>query len=113
MNALRATIAALLAACALPALAQTFVATVPGAAGTAIAINPFTHRAYLADKAGNRVVVLDGTRGTSVEASIPVGRAPRWIAINSPFNLVYASNDGDGTLSISDLVRVADSLRPV
>ena len=81
--------------------AQTIVAT--AAAGTeprAVAVNPNTGRAYVANEFSNDVTVLDASG--HVLSRVPVGKRPQYIAVNSRTNKVYVSNAQDATLSVID-----------
>jgi hypothetical protein len=71
------------------------VATIPEAAGEALAVNGNGMEAFVANESMNRVAVIDQTRHVTFVA---VGRGPRYIA-SSGFRF-YTSNAGDNTVSV-------------
>src|SRR4051812_26509735 len=67
--------------------------------GTAVAVNPASHRGYIADESRSGIAVVEGT---AVIATIPLALTPTAIGVNAPFNLIYAVNRDNGVLSIID-----------
>ena len=93
-------VVAVLAALPPGARAQSIVASLPEAAGTAIAVNPATNRIYVA--ADPAVVkVVDGDSHALV-ATIPVQRGPAYIAVNRVTNRIFVANTRDQSLSVID-----------
>ena len=86
----------LLSAVAPAAFAQT---PIPGVAGSALALNPSTHRLFVANDTMDRVQAVDGL---GVVGYANTGHVPHWIAMNVPLNRVYLGADGDGTLTVVD-----------
>jgi YVTN family beta-propeller protein len=82
------------------ATAQSVLATVPAAAGEALAVNPFTNKIYVVNAAGNRVTVVDGV--THATTSVAVGRNPQFIAVNTATNKIFVSNTADASLTMID-----------
>jgi DNA-binding beta-propeller fold protein YncE len=101
MRALRARLViaglAIFACVAQLAIAESIRRTVPAAGGEAIAVNGSTMIAYVTNAAANRVAVVDQTGATTF---VPVGRTPRYIAVDAPNSTVYVSNTGDASLSV-------------
>jgi DNA-binding beta-propeller fold protein YncE len=92
-------VAAFLAAS--PAAAENIVRTVPEVSGEAIAVNANAMRLYVANSAANRVTAYDANTPPPGDIrNVPVGRNPRYIAVD-PINLkVYVSNTGDASLTV-------------
>jgi YVTN family beta-propeller protein len=67
----------------------------------AIAVNPRTHMAYVANYADDTVSVLDGASGR-VRATIPVGRHPQSVAVDPKRNRVYVANVHGNNVSVID-----------
>ncbi len=66
----------------------------------ALAVNPVTHRIYVATSGG--VSVIDGASNTVI-ADIPVSTSPQGIAVNPATNRVYLVVDGsDRSLNVID-----------
>ena len=78
---------------------QSLIGSVPVGRGNVVAVNPSTHRAYIADETRGGIAVVDGV---AIVATIQLARTPAALAVNAPFNLVYAVNNDDGVLSIID-----------
>jgi YVTN family beta-propeller protein len=57
--------------------------------------------AYITESGGSTVAVVD-TATNGVVATIPVGRAPRGVAINIQGTRAYVANSGDGSVSVID-----------
>ncbi len=57
--------------------------------------------AYIANKAGNTVSVVD-TASNAVTATIPVGQSPYGVAVNSIGGRAYVSNQNSKTISVID-----------
>jgi YVTN family beta-propeller protein len=114
MTHIRALLASILAACLLQAagaaLAQGIVATVP-VAGQALAVNPVTHRIYVANSAANTVTVVDGN--THATTTVPVGRNPQFIAVSTIANKIYVSNTADASLTILDGTSLTQVTLPI
>jgi YVTN family beta-propeller protein len=102
--------AAALAVLAVP-LAVTALTAIPAAAATtgpyanaatigvgynpdAVAVNPSTHKAYVANSGGNTVSVINGA---SVIATIGVGHDPDAVAVDPSTDTVYVVNRNDLT----------------
>ncbi|ROR92352.1 YncE family protein [Nocardioides aurantiacus] len=64
-----------------------------------VAVDPTTHRAFVANSGSDTVSVLDGVTGALV-ATVPVGDYPTAVAVDPTTHAVYVSNLRDGTLSI-------------
>lgn len=82
------------------AIAQSVIATVPAAAGEAVAVNPVTNKIYVANAAGDRVTVVDGV--THATTNVAVGRNPQYVAVNTTTNRIFVSNTADASLTIID-----------
>ena len=67
----------------------------------AIAVNPGTHMAYVANYVDNTVSVINGRSGT-IKATIPVGLHPQSIAIDPKRNRVYVGNVHSDDISVID-----------
>ena len=67
----------------------------------AIAVNPATHMAYVANYVDNTVSVIDGPSGT-IQATIPVGMHPQSIAIDPKMNRAYVGNVHSNNISVID-----------
>lgn len=74
--------------------------TVP-CGGGGIAVNPATHRIYLADAATAEVVVIDGA-SQRLLSRVAVGKGPLRIAVNPVTNTIYVTNRLDGSVSVID-----------
>lgn len=68
-------------------------AVVPTARISDLACNPNTHRIYVSDHAGSRLLVVDGD-AQAVVATIEVGNCPLGLAIDSDTNRVLVSHAG-------------------
>ncbi len=79
------------------------IATIPvGSHPWGIAVNPSTHRIYVANSGAGSVSVIDGLTN-SVIATIPVGYAPLfYVAVNPNTNRIYAAANGSGSLAVID-----------
>lgn len=86
-----------------------FAPTTPAGLGTlGVAANPNTRTIYVANFVDNTVSVIDGSvcnKGYTAGCNqtwptISVGNTPRFIGINKATSTIYASNAGDGTLSL-------------
>jgi YVTN family beta-propeller protein len=71
----------------------------------AIAVNPKTHMAYVANYADNTVSVIDGANGT-VRGTIPVGSHPQSVAVDPNRNRVYVGNVQGDNVSVIDASRM-------
>ncbi len=110
---------AALAVCAPIALAPTtqaaprgmlphrVLATVPvGYRPYGVAVNPITHKVYVANSASNSVSVIDGLTNAEV-AAIPVGPLPYyWLGVSTARNQVYVVDNAgglsEGSLTVID-----------
>ncbi|MBA3832589.1 MAG: YncE family protein [Chthoniobacterales bacterium] len=81
-----------------------------GAAPVGIAANPDTKTVYVANQIDNNVSVIDTSVCNKQHPNdcnqtwpaIPVGNAPRSLAINRVTDTIYVPNLGDGTVSVID-----------
>ena len=90
----------------LPTTAQSILATV--AAGNephAVAVDPVTGRAFVANEFSNDVTVIEP--GTRAAKSVAVGKRPQYIAVNSRTHKVYVSNSQDASISVIDASTLA------
>ena len=82
----------------------TKVASFTDPTGTsAVAVNPATHKVYVTNDsttAGVLSVVDDSTN--LVTATVPVGKSPDGVAVDTSTNVIYVSNRLDNTVSIID-----------
>jgi len=70
---------------------------------SAVAANPATHMVYVANNsltAGVLTVVDDSTN--LVTATVPVGKSPAGVAVDTSANVIYVSNSADNTVSVID-----------
>jgi len=83
--------------------AAEVIATIPvGNHPWGIAVNPSTHRIYVANAYGSTVSVIDGLTN-KVIATIPVGQGPVfYVAVNPTTNRIYAAANGSGSLAVID-----------
>ena len=83
------------------AFAQTPGTVVPaGNEPKAVAVDPSTGRAFVANEFSNDVTVIDpGTRATK---TVAVGKRPQYIAVNPRTHKVYVSNSQDASISVID-----------
>src|SRR5580704_14632364 len=97
----------LLAATALPATAQTLLATVPvGQVPGYLIFNPVTNKIYVENICGTdpscsspgSITVIDGV--TNHTTNIPVGNNPQFMVMNNATNKLYVTNRADGTVTI-------------
>ena len=80
-----------------PAGAAPHPVTVPvGNSPFAVAVDPTTHLAYVANTGDNTVSEI---KGTSVVATVSVGEAPVGVAVDPTSHLVYVANNEDGTVT--------------
>ncbi len=82
---------------------QTVVATVPvqsSPVGVAMAFTSSETFAYVTNEASDSVSVIAVGSSPSVVQTIPVGAAPRWVAVTPNSSLAYVSNSGSGTISV-------------
>jgi YVTN family beta-propeller protein len=83
-----------------PSASSIGTGSAPGTSG--IAVNPSTHKVYIGN--GNdvgAVSVFDGSTG-SVLTTVPVGRDPTGIAVDTSANVIYVSNLEDNSVSVID-----------
>lgn len=71
----------------------------------AVAVNPKTHMAYVANYADDTVSVIDGATGR-VRGSIPVGSHPQSMAVDVKRDRVYVGNLQDNDVTVIDAVRM-------
>ncbi len=92
---------------ALPAAAQTLLATVPvGIAPGYLIFNPVTNKIYVENICGTdpncgspgSITVIDGV--TNHTTNIPVGNNPQFMVMNNVTNKLYVTNRADGTVTI-------------
>ena len=72
----------------------------PGGATTprSVAVNPLTHRVYLADIGGGPGTVSI-FQGTAYQATVAMGTGPNVVAVDTATDIAYAPND-DGNISV-------------
>src|SRR5664279_2907372 len=82
----------------------TKVASFTDPTGTsAVAVNPATHKVYVTNDsttAGVLSVLNESTN--SIAATVPVGKRPTGVAVDTSANVIYVSNGADKTVSIID-----------
>jgi YVTN family beta-propeller protein len=66
----------------------------------ALAVNPMTHRCYVANNGSNDVTILD--EATPATTTVTAGLGPTYVAVNTVNNTVYVANSADGTVTIID-----------
>ena len=66
---------------------------------SAVAVNPVTNKAYVANYADNTVSVIDGSNNTTL---IGVGTNPIALAINSRTNKIYVADQGSNDVMVID-----------
>ena len=83
------------------AFAQSAGPVVPaGNEPKAVAVDPSTGRAFVANEFSNDVTVIEpGTRATK---TVAVGKRPQYIAVNTRTHKVYVSNSQDASISVID-----------
>ncbi|MBS1876885.1 MAG: ThuA domain-containing protein [Acidobacteria bacterium] len=67
----------------------------------AVAVNEATNKAYVVNRGGNSVTVIDGRTG-AVAATVRTGTGPEGIAVNPATNRIYVANAGDGSVTVID-----------
>jgi len=67
-----------------------------------VAVNPTTHRVYVANSDSNSVSVIDGATNTVVGSPIAVGTTPIGVGVNSKTNRIYVGNYSSNTVSVID-----------
>ena len=101
-----------LVATALPAAAQTLIATVPiGINPSQVAGNTTTNTIYVANSCGTdpacgrnspgTVTVIDGATNT-VTATVTVGLFPLFLVVNPVTNKIYVTNYNSNSVSVID-----------
>ena len=91
---------AMMVATALPAVAETVVATVGvGGSPLGVGVNPSTNRIYVANGGDSTVSVIDGSTNAVVVIA-PVGPNPDAVAVNRTTNRIYVANGGNNTVSV-------------
>ena len=81
------------------------VTTVPtGAIPCAVAVNPVTNMAYVANHGDDTVTVIDGAR-RAVIATVRVGLRPQVVAVDSKRNRVYIANTHSDDITVIDGAR--------
>ena len=58
------------------------------------------HKVYVTNSADNTVSVIDGSTNTAEPATIPVGRGPTGVAVDSARSTVYVANRDANTVSV-------------
>ena len=92
--------------------AQVVLATVAaGSEPRAIAVNPKTGKAYVANEFSDDVTVVDGA--THATTRVAVGRRPQSIAVNTATNKVFVGNAQDASISVIDGATLAVQAYPV
>lgn len=77
-------------------------AVAAGQAPRLAAVDARTHRAFVVDTGGNRVVVLALGRALSRVATVPVGAQPTALTVDEATGRVFVVNMGSGTVSVLD-----------
>ncbi|MBI3604658.1 MAG: Ig-like domain repeat protein [Nitrospirae bacterium] len=72
-----------------------------GTGPVAMALNPLTHRLYVANQGSNDVTVIDSYTNMIVVPSIPVGQGPAAIVVNPQTNMIYVANMNWPTNSVT------------
>ena len=67
----------------------------------AVAVNEITNKAYVVNRSGNSVTVIDGKTRTAI-ASIQTGTGPEGIAVNPLTNRVYVANSTESSVTVID-----------
>jgi YVTN family beta-propeller protein len=73
-----------------------------GISPEAIAVDPTTHKVYVANRDSNSVSVIDGTTGKVLSNNIRVGIGPTAIAVNPTTNVTYVANRDSNSVSVID-----------
>jgi YVTN family beta-propeller protein len=68
---------------------------------SAVAVNPSTNIAYVANRDSNTVSVIDG-KTNRVIIDVHVGSRPSAISLNPSTNIAYVANNDDNTVSVID-----------
>jgi YVTN family beta-propeller protein len=96
-----AIIALLFLALSLSTAAQILVDTVNvGTYPMAVAINPVTNKAYVANQTSNNVTIINGT--TYNTSLVVTGSAPDALAVNAVTNKIYISNADSNSVTVLD-----------
>src|SRR5271154_6192546 len=91
--------AAVFAALALAAHAQTVTATVSaGSLPFSVAVNPATNNVYVTNYDSNTVTVIDGANNSTT--TVAVGSNPSSVAVNPVTNKIYVANFGGNTVTV-------------
>ena len=65
-------------------------------------MDPTVHRAYVANRNGPNVTVIDTTTNTVVGAPIPVGSLPFGVGVDPNAHRAYVANLGSNTVRVID-----------
>src|SRR5665213_2789504 len=79
------------------------IASLTASGTTAVAANPATHRVYVTSDTGptGTLSVIDESTGALI-ATVPVGKVPKGVAVDTSANVIYATNGADNTVSVID-----------
>ena len=66
----------------------------------AMAVNPVTHKVYVANANGGSVTVIDGADPLFPTSTISVGTTPIAVAVNKTLNKIYVANNGTNDVSV-------------
>ena len=70
-----------------------------GANPSAVAVNPVTHTAYVANTGSHSISVIDALTGRII-ATVPVDSAPVAVAVNPLTDRIYVANRGGNSVSV-------------
>ncbi|MGA3213580.1 MAG: beta-propeller fold lactonase family protein, partial [Terriglobales bacterium] len=76
-----------------------------GTSPVAIAVDPVTNQAFVANSGSANMTVIDGGQGTlypTTNVSTGTSSVPKAIAVNPVINYVYVANQGTNTVSVYD-----------
>jgi YVTN family beta-propeller protein len=71
-----------------------------GSQPVAVAVNPVTNKAYVANNGSGNVTVIDGASNTTT--TVAAGINPRTVAIDPATNKIYVANNGSGNVTVID-----------
>ena len=80
----------------------TVVATVPTGSGpSAVAINSYRNKIYVANSRSNNVTVIDRATNKPID-TVDVGRSPAYVAVNPWRDKIYVTNHSSNTVTVID-----------
>jgi YVTN family beta-propeller protein len=68
----------------------------------AVAVNPATNKAYVANRGSGNVTVIDGATGSTVTVADPNATEPNSVAVNPVTNRIYVANKGSNNVTLID-----------